>query len=345
MGVPVATPITAHDFLQAVWALVKSGECRSAFECAVRDLMSVPFVHSTNSGRSALFITLQAMRRVSSRDEVVIPAFVCPSVGRAVVKAGLKPVLCDVGPGGSGLDADFLGRVATRRTLAVVTAHLYGYPCEMTTTLDVSRSIGAFVIEDAAQAFGAKLRGRYVGTTADVGIFSFGMSKVLWTINGGLIATSNSTLAKHIDRGLASSPEVHTFSEAADVAKLGVLRMVVCRHHLGPLAALWSSTMRGRQDSNDFDVLKCPPSNAAIAQALLPRLAEITRIRRRNASYFHGCLSGLDKLILPDENPASEPVFLRFPIVVNDVGVKKELLASLHAKGINASEMYTRLSY
>lgn len=345
MGVPVATPVTVRDFLQAVLALAKFGECRRAFECDIRDLLRVPFVRSTNSGRSALFVTLQAMKRFSPRDEVVIPAFVCPSVGRAVIKAGLKPVLCDVGPGGSGLATEFLERVATQRTLAVVTAHLYGYPCDITSTLEVSRSTGAFVIEDAAQAFGAKLRGRYVGTVADVGIFSFGMSKVLWSINGGLIVTSDSALAQYIDSGLASSPEAGMFSETVDVARLGVLRMLVRSQHLGPIAALWSSAMRGKHDSNDFDALMCPPSHAAIARALLPRLAEITGIRSRHASYFSTCLSSLDEIILPNANPASEPVFLRFPIVVKDLGIKKELLAILRAKGINASEMYTRPSY
>src|SRR5690348_7532137 len=108
MGVPVATPVGAGELLKALSALARPERYRPEFERAVRILLGSPFVRSTNSGRSALFITLQAMRQSSSRDEVVIPAFVCPSVGRAVIKAGLKPVLCDVGPGGSGLDAEFL---------------------------------------------------------------------------------------------------------------------------------------------------------------------------------------------------------------------------------------------
>ena len=118
MGVPVATPITARDFLAAVSALLLREDHRFAFEEEARDFLSAQFVRSVNSGRAALFLVLQAMKRLSPRDEVVIPAYVCPSVGRAVVKAGLKPVLCDVGPGGSGLDLPSLGCVISRRTLA-----------------------------------------------------------------------------------------------------------------------------------------------------------------------------------------------------------------------------------
>src|SRR5258708_1297150 len=98
MGVPVATPISAADCLAGGAALVRRGAHRPAFENEVRNLLGMDFVRSTNSGRSALYFTLQAMKQSSSRNEVVIPAFVCPSVGRAVVKAGLKAVLCDVGP-------------------------------------------------------------------------------------------------------------------------------------------------------------------------------------------------------------------------------------------------------
>src|SRR5690348_13224964 len=169
MGVPVATPVSANDWLSAALALRSPENHRLAFENEVGNLLGTPFVRSTSSGRAALFITLQAMKRFSSRHEVVIPAFVCPSVGRAVVKAGLKPVLCDVGLSGSGLDLNSLERVLNRRTLAVVTAHLYGYPSEVKPIVARSHAAGAVVIEDAAQAFGAKIHHQFAGAIADAG--------------------------------------------------------------------------------------------------------------------------------------------------------------------------------
>ena len=345
MGVPVATPVRAGDLLKALSALAEPERYRPSFEIDVRNLIGAPFVHGTNRGRAALFVTLQAMRQFSSRDEVVIPAFVCPSVGRAVVKAGLKPVLCDVGPGGSGLDAGFLERVATRRTLAVVTAHLYGYPYDIGPTLDISHCVGTMVIEDAAQAFGAKLQSKYVGMFGDAGVFSFGMSKVLWSISAGMIVTARPELDRAIDRVLMSAAKTRRLCEMTDIVKLSVLSILVRCHHLGPLAAVWGGLMRGKDDCNDFDPTGCPPTHAAVARALLPRLAEITTIRKRNASYFFAHLSDLDGVTLPDANLDSEPVFLRFPTVVDNVADKKEILSRLRNKGINASEMYSRPSY
>jgi perosamine synthetase len=346
MGVPVATPVNAGDFITGLSALVTRREIhRGTFENALRDLLGAPFVRATSSGRAALFFTLKAMKRLSSRDEVVVPAFVCPSVGRAVVKAGLKPVLCDVTSSGSGLDAKSLERALNRRTLAVVAAHLYGYPCDVTQILKLSHSEGAMVIEDGAQAFGAKLRDQYVGTLADAGVFSFGMSKVLWSINGGLITSSNPELIRDVDEALAASPQLSRLRETVDLAKFGVLAILVRSHHLSPLSAVWNGAIRGRRDCEDFNAALCSPSDAAVGSALLPRLREITHVRRRNASYFADGLSGLDGLILPNVASETEPVYLRFPIIVEDILLKQKLIASLRGRGINVSEMYARRSY
>lgn len=345
MGVPVATPVSIGDCLAAALAISRRGAHRPAFEGEVRRLLEATFVRGTNSGRAALFLTLQAMKQFSSRDEVVIPAFVCPSVGRAAVKAGLKPVLCDVGPTGSGLDLNSLERVISRRTLAVVTAHLFGYPCDIGPLLELSHSAGALVIEDAAQAFGAKFRGRYAGTMADAGIFSFGMSKVLWSIGGGLISTSRPELARYVGNLLSEFEEPGRLREAVGVCKFGVLSMLVRSHYLGPVATVWNGWMRGKHDCDDFVAAALPSSNAAVARALLPRLADITHLREWAASYYLASLSGLDGLTLPEVAPSAEPVFLRFPIIVKDVGLKKKLLDRLRAVGINVSEMYARSSY
>lgn len=345
MGVPVATPIMASDFFTAASALAARHDHKSDFERELRAFLGIPFVRCTNSGRAALFLVLRAMKRLSTRAEVVIPAYVCPSLGRAVVKAGLKPVLCDVEAGGSGLDIPYLDRVINRGTLAVVTAHLYGYPSDIAKTTEVAHSAGAMVIEDAAQAFGAKFQGCCVGTRADAGVFSFAMSKVLWTMGGGLIATSNPELFRGIEIELANSRPVPALRRALAVAKFGILAVLLRGHHLGPIAAIWDRLLRGKADCDDFVASAMPPASAAVARTLLRRLDEITRLRRQNASYFAAHLSQFDEIILPPSRPDSEPVFLRFPIVVKDLRVKKELLLDLRKRGINVSEMYGRESY
>lgn len=344
MGVPVATPVTAGDCLAAFSAMVRPGGCMSGLESQLRDLLAVGFVRGANSGRSALYLSLQAMKRISSRREVVIPAFICPSVARAAIKAGLKPVLCDVGPAGSGLDLTSLKRVLGKKTLAVVTAHLHGLPVDIAALTQLSRGSGAMVIEDCAQAFGAKYRGHYVGTAADVGIFSFGMSKVLWSMGGGVISTSNSVLAAIIDEEIASLPAANRLKEAMDLARFAALALIIRSHHLGLLDTIWSTSMRGKDDCEDFDVSALPATHAAVAAKLLERLAEITRMRKQNAEYFSTHLAGVDGIAFPNEDSHADSVFLRFPVIVHDPAVRRELLFQLRQAGVNASTMYTEES-
>lgn len=345
MGVPVATPIRTADCIAAATAAVWRRNHRTDFEAEVRDFFGVPFARSLNSGRAALFIVLQTMRQSGARDEVVLPAYACPSIGRAVVKAGLKPVLCDVGPSGSGLDLVSLEAALSGRTLAVVAAHLYGYPCDLTRVLELTHRAGAMLIEDAAQAFGAKWNGGNVGTYGDAGIFSFGMSKVLGTMSGGLAVTSNPDLAQQIDHLIAELPESSKWSEAIGIAKLGVLGFLVRRRHLGPLDAIWGSMLRGTKDCDDFDAQVAGSSQAAVAARLIGRLAEITAVRQRNAAYLASNLMDLGDIVLPEARTESEPVFLRFPVIAGSAKLKRGLLFKVRAQGVNASEMYSKASH
>ena len=345
MGVPVATPIRASDCIAAAAALLSRNGHREEFEHDVRHFLGGVHVCSLNSGRTGLLVVLRAMKQPRGRDEVVIPAYACPSIGRAVVKAGLKPVLCDVGPTGSGLDLSSLVNALTPRTLAVVAAHLYGYPCDMAPLIKRTHDAGALLIEDAAQAFGARWNGNYVGTFGDVGIFSFGMSKVLWSIAGGLAITSSAELSSRIDRQVSVLPDVGKWSEAVGVGKLAVLGFLVRRHHLSPLDAVWSSMLRGKNDCDDFDACLGSSSQAVVAKRLLRRLSAITRIRRQNAEYLASHLADLGDIILPEVPAGSEPVFLRFPVIAGSGQLKRELVSHLRAQGINASEMYSKQPY
>jgi dTDP-4-amino-4,6-dideoxygalactose transaminase len=345
MGVPVATPISASDCLAAAAAVLNRDDHREEFERDVRELLSGIHVRSLNSGRAALLVVLQAMKKPEGRDEVVLPAYACPSIGRAVVKAGLKPILCDVGPTGSGLDLQSLVNALNRRTLAVVAAHLYGYPCDIAPILERTHDAGAMLIEDAAQAFGARWNSRYVGTFGDAGIFSFGMSKVLWSIAGGLAVTSSPVLATRIDQEASALPDVGKCSEAVGIGKLAVLGFLVRRHHLRPLDAVWGGMLRGKHDCDDFDACLGSSSQAAVAKRLLRRFSAITRIRRQNAQYLATHLADFGDIILPEVPAGSEPVFLRFPVIAGSGQLKRELVSHLRSQGINASEMYSKQSY
>jgi dTDP-4-amino-4,6-dideoxygalactose transaminase len=308
-------------------------------------MLGVPFASSTSSGRAALWLVLRAMQRISGRTEVIIPAFVCPTVGRAVVKAGLKPILCDVDRRGFGLELASLEMLLGSNTLAVVTPHLYGYPSPVRPILDLAHNGGAMVVEDAAQAFGARMYGQYAGTIADAGVYSFGMSKVLGIGAGGVLVASLPELRWELAKTTDATRTSGKVRDLKALVKLAAIRVLTRSHHLGPIAAIWAGTMRGKDDCSDFAVTTCPCSLAATGKAMLACAAEVTSVRKQNAAYFAQQLSGFEGVALPEQAYGSEPVYLRFPIVVAEIGKKREILGRLQGQGINASEVYARASY
>jgi perosamine synthetase len=343
MGVPVATPARFSDILAGAACLGRR-DAQTGFLDALREDYGHCVIGAVSSGRAALFLILEAMKALSPRDEVVVPAFVCPSVPRAVVKAGLKAVLCDVAPAGFGLDPEALAPLLGFRTLAVVTTHLFGCPVPIAAALEQARTAGAWVIEDAAQALGARLGERRAGTMADAGVISFGMSKVI-SSGGGLILAAHPGLAARLRTLILQAPPAPWWRQAAGTLQFAALALAVRSHHLGPVAALWAGHWRGKDDSADFPVLAHSAVQAATGARLYRRLETITAARRANAAWFAENLEGIPGIRLPRPSPDAAPVWLRYPVIVEDPVRRQRLLDLLRAGGVNVSQMYGEDSY
>jgi len=343
MGLPVATPIKLADLRTGLKAFFHPNNEVDEFRSAVQAFLGDFNVNLVNSGRSALYVTLEALKGTSHCREVVIPAFVCPSVAKAVEKAGLKVVPCDVTRAGFGLDPESLKQVLSDETLAVVATHLFGYPSDLSVVQRLANGLGVKVIEDAAQAFGATVRSRPVGTLADIGIFSFGISKVLCTMGGGVILTKDEQLAHAISIFLDKLHEPSLPRQIFTFTQLAALTLLTRSQHLGLLMQIWES-MRS-DDLRDFEIMGYPPFQAAIGRNLLRRFAEISADRARVSRHISEGLAGIKGILLPRTNGCSEPVFLRFPIVVHDLTTRARLLKRLRSAGINVSKMYDRKSF
>jgi dTDP-4-amino-4,6-dideoxygalactose transaminase len=148
--------------------------------------LGVESIGVTCSGTASLVVTLEALKRRSHRRTVIIPAYTCPLVPLAVAHVGLRVRVCDVpADGGSGFDADDLARACDPDTLAVMPTHLAGMVADLEPVLAMAAGVGAYVIEDAAQALGATWRGRPVGTLGDIGCYSLSRGKGLTIYEGG----------------------------------------------------------------------------------------------------------------------------------------------------------------
>lgn len=151
-----------------------------------------------NSGTSALHLALLAAG-VGEGDEVITVPFTFVASVSAVLYACATPVLVDIEPRSFNMDPAALEAAITPRTKAILPVHLYGQSADMDSIMDVARRHGLVVIEDAAQAHGAKYKGRPVGSIGDLACFSFYPGKNLGAYGeGGAVTTNNPEFARSV---------------------------------------------------------------------------------------------------------------------------------------------------
>ncbi|WP_114239779.1 DegT/DnrJ/EryC1/StrS aminotransferase family protein [Dyella sp. C9] len=168
---------------------------RAPFAEQVARWLGVEQLQLECSGTAAMVVALRAMHRLRpQRDEVIVPAWTCPLVALAIHRAGLRLRLCDLAPNHFDMDLGQLCSLASERTLAIVPTHLAGRVADVNAALDVAHRVGAYVLEDAAQALGATQGGQSLGLLGDAGFFSLAVGKGLTLYEGGLLLTRDPVL-------------------------------------------------------------------------------------------------------------------------------------------------------
>ena len=151
-----------------------------------------------NSGTSALHLALLAAG-IGPDDEVITVPFTFVASVAAIAYTGARPVLVDIDPQSFSMDVSAIEAAITPRTKAILVVHLYGQPADMDPIIEIAGRHGLVVIEDAAQAHGAKYKGRPVGSIGDMACFSFYPGKNLGAYGeGGAVTTSNPEYARSI---------------------------------------------------------------------------------------------------------------------------------------------------
>jgi dTDP-4-amino-4,6-dideoxygalactose transaminase len=150
------------------------------------------------NGLDALFITLKALG-IGAGDEVIVPGNTYIATWLAVSYAGATPVPVEPDPRTFNLDPERIAAAITRATRAIMPVHLYGQPADMDPILDIARRHGLKVVEDAAQAHGARYKGRRTGSLGDAAGFSFYPGKNLGALgDGGAVTTDDDALADRL---------------------------------------------------------------------------------------------------------------------------------------------------
>jgi dTDP-4-amino-4,6-dideoxygalactose transaminase len=170
------------------------------FEAEFAELCGVRHCIGMASGTAALTLALIAAG-VEEGDQVIVPAHTYISTALAVLHAGGIPRFCDVDEGTGLIDVRSAGQACTSSTVAVIPVHLYGQVCDMDAVERFARRRGLLVIEDAAQAHGARWKGARAGSLGDAAAFSFYPSKNLGGLgDGGAVCTNDDGIAERCRR-------------------------------------------------------------------------------------------------------------------------------------------------
>ena len=215
--VPLSVPYWNGTTYRAIFRSLISGSVIAGrdlgkLRSAVMERLGVEDAIICGSGSLALELALRACG-VREGDEVVIPTFCCTSVVPPILAVGAHPVLADVGEE-LNITAETVEAVLTNKTKAIIVPHLFGNPADIDAIVDLARPRNIRVIDDAAQALGATIDGRPVGSFGNAGILSFGSEKVCFGLGGGVIVSRQE---KHLNArfkdGIATGAAV---SYAAD---------------------------------------------------------------------------------------------------------------------------------
>jgi perosamine synthetase len=181
------------DCLETNW-ISSLGSYITRFEETMARWCGVPHAVACSSCTTGLHLALTALG-VGPGDEVVIPDFTLIVSANTVIQAGARPVLVDADPKTWCIDPAKIEAKIGPRTRAIMPVHMYGHPCDMEAILSIARRHGLLVIEDCAEAHGARIGNRLVGSFGDAACFSFYGNKILTTGEGGMVLCSDAALA------------------------------------------------------------------------------------------------------------------------------------------------------
>jgi len=167
------------------------------FEKAFASYCGTKRAVAVSNGTVALHLALAALG-VGPGDEVIVPDLTFVATANAVRHAGAKPVIVDIERDTLCMDPDLFERAITRKTKAVIPVHLYGHPADMDRITSIAKAHRIAVVEDGAEAHGATIGTRRVGSFGSCSAFSFYANKLITTGEGGMITTDDDTLDVHL---------------------------------------------------------------------------------------------------------------------------------------------------
>ncbi len=194
--IPISMPIFngnekkyLNECIDTGWVSA-NGHFITDFESKFAEFCGSKYAVACSNGTTALHLAIECLD-IGPGDEVIMPTFTYIATANAVAYSGAKPVFVDVEPHTWNIDPDKIEDAITPRTKAILPVHIYGLPANMDNIIDIAKKYNLYVIEDAAEAHGAKWGDKSVGAIGNIGSFSFFGNKIITCGEGGMLVTNN----------------------------------------------------------------------------------------------------------------------------------------------------------
>jgi dTDP-4-amino-4,6-dideoxygalactose transaminase len=272
----------------------------SKLEDEIAAYHGLPHAIGVANGTDALLLALRACG-IGAGDEVITTPFTFIATAEVVALLNAVPVFVDISPATFNIDCNQIADKITKKTKAIIPVHLFGHPVDMGPVMKIAEKYNLRVIEDCAQAFGARYNGQKVGTFGDAGCFSFFPSKNLAGYgDGGMVITKNEEIAKQIK---------------------------ILRNH--------GSAVRYYHQAVGYNS-RLDEIQAAIIRVKLKRIDQFNEARRQNAAAYLAAIKIKD-IVLPVEASGCEHVYHQFTIRAKN---RDALAKALQAQGIASAVYY-----
>ena len=263
---------------------------------------------AVTSCTTALHLSLAALG-FGSGDEAIVPAFTWISTANVVEHLGGKVVFCDIDLKTFNIDPAQIESKITNKTRAILPVHLFGLAADMDAVLAIARRHNLWVIEDAACGFGAKYKGKHVGTFGNTGCFSFHPRKAITTGEGGMVTTNDDALAEKMKK---------MRDHGASLSDLQ-------RHH-GAKPYLLSDYPEAGYNYRMTDL------QASLGAAQMDRAAGIIAERQRLASIYDNAFGNLPWLKTPAHIDGLEHGYQSYPCLFQPEEINPERICSINQK-------------
>lgn len=220
--IPIAKPVFAKNAKKYLLECLTTGWVSSKgpfvekFEQEFAKFIGTKYAIAVNSGTASIHLSLAALD-IGPGDEVIVPTLTMIATVLPVIYTGATPILIDSDPQTGNIDVNKVVARITNRTKAIIVVHLNGHPVDMSPLLEIAKNHNLAVIEDSAEAQGAKYllskKWHPVGSLGNFGCFSFYGNKLITAGEGGMVTTNNKNLADKVRslRNLDRSPKTHFY--------------------------------------------------------------------------------------------------------------------------------------